>query len=225
VLWLLDPPRRAGSWRLAVASGLAGAGVGLLVNQLITHLWERPRPYASSADIIAVIPPSHDPSFPSDHATAAFGIAVGVFLVRRDAGRVLLAWAALIGLSRVLAGMHYPSDVLAGALVGAVSAVVVARVARRPLEAAVRVVSRATDPPLDLAARLRPVSQTVGSPEVRRAAVALAGAALLGVFACAMRDHLLDEMPLGVLGAWTLIVALAAMVAGRSAIPHLDQPR
>src|SRR5947209_4915195 len=117
-LWLFDAPGRPAVWRRACAAGLSAASVGLLINQLVSHLWDRPRPYQAHASIVPLLSPSHDPSFPSDHATAAFAIAFGILFVTRRAGWPFLAGAFLIGLSRVLAGMHYPTDVLAGALIG-----------------------------------------------------------------------------------------------------------
>lgn len=58
-------------------------------------------------------------SFPSDHAVLFFAFATGVFLVSRKAGLVLYAHAiVVICLARVYLGGHYPSDMLAGALLG-----------------------------------------------------------------------------------------------------------
>src|SRR5207249_9998191 len=53
---------------------------------------------------------SHDPSLPSDHASAAFAIAFAVFLFDRVIGSVFLAAAAVIGVGRVFIGAHYPLD-------------------------------------------------------------------------------------------------------------------
>jgi undecaprenyl-diphosphatase len=80
----------------------------------------------------------HDPgqSFPSDHATAAFGIALTVLVfLSRSWGMLLSVVAVLISFSRVYDGVHYPGDVLAGAVVallGVVLAVAVAVVFARP---------------------------------------------------------------------------------------------
>jgi hypothetical protein len=80
-------------------------------------------------------------------------------------------------------------------------------------------VSRILDPVVALAARPQAVSRTLGSPGVRRAAVVVAGGVTLLVFAHSLRHHLIDEMPLLVLGGWAAVVALAAVVAGRSTGP------
>jgi undecaprenyl-diphosphatase len=119
-----------GKWRSVngrhgvVAAGFS-ALLGLAVAHLITDLWARPRPYAAHpADAHLFVPASHDPSFPSDHATAAFAIAVAILLRHRKAGVVALALAVLVALARVVVGVHYPSDVLGGAAIGTLAALV-----------------------------------------------------------------------------------------------------
>ena len=152
-LWLLAPPYGALRWKLASASALTAAAVAMLANQALAHVWERPRPYAAHASLHLLAPASPDPSFPSDHAAAAFAIAFAVLVFSRRAGAVFLGMAALIGLSRLALGMHYPSDVLAGLAVGCLSACVVTVSARRPLTRCVATLSKATDPLLSRAWR------------------------------------------------------------------------
>lgn len=66
-------------------------------------------------------------SFPSDHATAAFGVALAVFaFLSRPWGTVLLVAAALIGFARVYAGVHYPVDIAGAALVALIAVLLVA---------------------------------------------------------------------------------------------------
>ena len=79
----------------------------------------RSRPYDCIRGLIPLITPPTDYSFPSGHTAASF--AVGVLLFRKLPKRYgipALVLAALIGFSRLYLGVHYPSDVLAGALLG-----------------------------------------------------------------------------------------------------------
>lgn len=153
-LWLLDRPGGGNRWKLASASALASAGLALLVNRAVAALWDRPRPYEAHHVAHVWGGRSHDPSFPSDHASAAFGIAFAVFLFDRLVGSLFLAAAVLISAGRVFVGAHYPADVLAGCAVGIACAVVVVRLARPFLAACVRLVERLTDPVVAPAWRL-----------------------------------------------------------------------
>ena len=67
-------------------------------------------------------------SFPSDHAVLAFALATAVFLAHRSVGMFAYAWAALvICLPRMYLGIHYPSDIVGGALIGIAIMVAAAR--------------------------------------------------------------------------------------------------
>lgn len=149
-LWLLARPGGTSKWKLASVSALGAAGAALLVNQAIGLLWTRPRPFMAHADALVFGTPARDGSFPSDHASAAFAIAVAVLLLDRLAGSAFLAAAITVVASRLLAGAHYPSDVVAGALVGTLCGVAVVRAGRPLATRIVSVVERATDPPLRL---------------------------------------------------------------------------
>ena len=214
-LWLLDPPGQPGIWRRATAAGLSAAALGLLANQVVAQLWHRPRPYQDHPlGVLPLLSPSHERSFPSDHATAAFAIAFGILFVTRRTGWLFLAWAVLIGISRVLAGMHYPTDVLAGAVVGLAAGYFTARIAMPVLWRLILFVSRITDPLLASIGKLPPIRELAASASLRRRLVILAGGALLAVFAFRLRNHLIDEMPLIALAAWIGGVVLASRIAG-----------
>jgi membrane-associated phospholipid phosphatase len=146
-LWFLARPYGNPRWKLASASALVAAAVAMLTNQAIAHLWDRPRPFTSHPALTHVLSArSTDPSFPSDHAAAAFAIAFAVLVFSRRAGALFLAAATLIGLSRIALGMHYPSDVLAGMLVGLGSALLVTQAGRPWIARLVALVSRLSDP-------------------------------------------------------------------------------
>jgi undecaprenyl-diphosphatase len=97
----------------------ASAALALLLNQPIAHLVERTRPYLKHPDHAnLLISRSHDPSFPSDHATGAFALAFAIWLYDRTLGAILLVLAAILSFARVYVGTHYPGDVVAGAAIG-----------------------------------------------------------------------------------------------------------
>lgn len=154
-LWLLARPGGGRKWKLASACALGSAGLGLLLNQLLAKIWDRPRPFATHPSAHVWGSRSHDPSFPSDHASAAFGIAFAVFFFDRLVGSVFLAAAVVIGAGRVFIGEHYPLDVVAGCLVGLAAALLVTKVAKPAIEWLVRLVERVTDPILAPLWRLR----------------------------------------------------------------------
>jgi undecaprenyl-diphosphatase len=131
-----------GKWRSVsgrhgvIAAGLSVA-LALAIAQVIAHIWERPRPYVAHADSAHLfIQASHDSSFPSDHAAAAFAIAVSLLLGHRRIGVLAMIMATVLSVARVAVGTHYPGDVLAGALLGSAVALALWQpIVRRPLHA------------------------------------------------------------------------------------------
>src|SRR3954453_16626099 len=119
LVFLIPWPRRRAERRSGAVLATAAAGLGLLINQPIAHAVDRLRPYlAHPAHAHLLITRSHDPSFPSDHATGGFALAFGIWLYDRTLGTILLALAAILSFARVYVGTHYPGDVVAGALIG-----------------------------------------------------------------------------------------------------------
>lgn len=147
-LWFLDRPGPWYRFKIAFLVGLTSAAVGLLASQVITHFWNRERPYvAHPHETFLLATPSQEPSFPSDHAIAAFAIAVSVALIGgRLLGSLFLAGATLLALARVFVGLHYPGDVAGGALIGLLSALLVFVAADGRFVSIARLLSRLTDP-------------------------------------------------------------------------------
>jgi len=147
IIWFWPGERAERNTRQwGVINATIAAAVALGVNQIIIRIWERPRPFVADPHAILLLSPSHDPSFPSDHATFAFGVAVALFLSLRRIGIIALIFAALIAFARVYVGEHYVTDVLAGAVIG--GGVALAIDWARPL------VMPVLNPPLRLARRM-----------------------------------------------------------------------
>jgi undecaprenyl-diphosphatase len=96
------------------------------LSHLLKSTTNRPRPYVAMPHLHTLISRPTSEFFPSSHATTAFAVVL-TFLIPRH-WPLFFAAAALVGFSRLYVGVHYPTDVLAGAAVGAPSR----RRARRP---------------------------------------------------------------------------------------------
>lgn len=104
-------------------------------NYLISLVYFRVRPFAALMDVHQlIVKEATEKSFPSDHAALAFAIAIAVLLAHRKWGVAMLVMAVLVAFGRVFVGVHYPTDILVGALVGAFWAIVVDRYGRNALQ-------------------------------------------------------------------------------------------
>ena len=96
----------------------ASALLALLIGQGIGNIVDRARPYETLSNVHVLISRTTDFSFPSDHATAAGAVAIGLLLTNRRVGIFTIVAALVMAIDRVYVGAHYPSDVLAGLLLG-----------------------------------------------------------------------------------------------------------
>jgi undecaprenyl-diphosphatase len=146
-LWLLARPGGSPRFKLATAAAGCSAVLAIVANVVLGKIWFQDRPFVDHpSQTVLVSHHAADNAFPSDHASVAFAIAFAVLFLAWRVGVFFLLFALGIGVGRVFAGVHYPSDILASLLVGLGAALIVVVVLRRPLEWAVRLVSRATDP-------------------------------------------------------------------------------
>ena len=119
-LWFTgrDPEHRERNQR-AVWCALIGAGFACAIVAICNAFYDRLRPfdmYPGEVELLFYRPT--DPSFPSNTAASAFAFASGIWLGNRRVGYLLLLPAFLASFARVFVGVHYPFDVLGGALIG-----------------------------------------------------------------------------------------------------------
>jgi undecaprenyl-diphosphatase len=120
----------------SILAGLVGIGLGRCLQQMMP---ERLRPM-HDPQLGFQLPYGARPkalegwsSFPSDHAVLFFGLATAIWLWSRAWGAIAFLWALLIVcIPRIYMGYHYPSDIIAGALLGMVTMVAVQRIPAPP---------------------------------------------------------------------------------------------
>lgn len=125
-----------------------GALVAIGLNQPVARLVHEGRPFAAFPHALVLVDHSHDFSFPSDHAVMAGAVAAGVLLTHRRLGWIAVVAAVALAFARVYVGAHFPLDVVAGLLFGAIVSVVGYLAVRPVLVRAVTALSRTPIRPL-----------------------------------------------------------------------------
>ena len=95
-----------------------------ILTPLLKFFVDRPRPY-EALSFSPLLSSLDSAAFPSGHATFFFALGMAIFLILRSTGWWFLGAAFLIGLARVFVGVHWPIDIVAGALIGIASALFV----------------------------------------------------------------------------------------------------
>jgi undecaprenyl-diphosphatase len=105
---------------VAIALRMLAAGIiGLVAYKLLKSSTSRPRPYLVLGGVRLGIAPLDAFSFPSGHTLHAVAFTLVAVSHFPALASVLVPFTLLVALSRVVLGLHYPSDVLAGAAIGA----------------------------------------------------------------------------------------------------------
>lgn len=103
--------------QVAYSAALA-VGLSVLLFMCVKNLIGRPRPFETWGALTCLMAPPDKFSFPSGHTMTAFAVWGALFIGTPVLSYLYLAIAILIGLSRIFLGLHYPTDVLVGAVLG-----------------------------------------------------------------------------------------------------------
>lgn len=120
------------SRRCGILMGLTMLFCLALGNGVIKNLVARPRPFQVLGNPeILIIPPPSEYSFPSGHTMHGMASAVTIFLHNRKAGIAALLGAAVIAFSRMYLFVHFPTDILGGAIIGTLAALMMYALAKK----------------------------------------------------------------------------------------------
>ncbi|MDQ7093605.1 phosphatase PAP2 family protein [Desulfosporosinus sp. PR] len=122
--WITLPQKESKKRHALVVAGFSGI-LALCVNAVIGHFFFRPRPFVTlpKGTFTQLIPHSMDTSFPSNHTSGSFGFAAGSWKNTQVWTRkVFTILAIVVAFARIYTGVHWPTDVLAGVIIGIISA-------------------------------------------------------------------------------------------------------
>lgn len=124
VLWVIDGKIK----REQVLHAILAVAVAWGIAQVIKAVFPTVRPFELNGLTPLTLLPSSDGAFPSGHSAAAFALATTIWLHDKKIGSVFFIAALTVGAARVWGNVHYPVDILGGAILGAVVAFLIEKV-------------------------------------------------------------------------------------------------
>jgi len=100
-------------WKAFAAAFLARG-----IAQIIYWFFPRKRPFVDNDDVKLILKPKPTPSFPSGHAISFFAFSMVIYYFNPLLGKIFFLISALMGIARVYGGVHWPMDVIVGAIIG-----------------------------------------------------------------------------------------------------------
>lgn len=113
---------------MVLVAAVSAVFARLVLKTIILWFYPRPRPYVSLPSVhqlVGVSPSETLQSFPSGHTLFFFAISTAVYIYNKKLGILFYIASIAMGLARIFVGVHWPSDIIAGALFGIVTTLVV----------------------------------------------------------------------------------------------------
>lgn len=135
VIWLFTDRRQSSAQKwfwFFTAFGSAGIARGV-ITEIIRYFYHHSRPFVENPVVVLIEENSH--SFPSGHVIFIFALAAVAYFYNKKLGWIIGIGGLVVGLARVIAGVHWPSDILGGIIIGVLFAVFSYKVIARKLRA------------------------------------------------------------------------------------------
>jgi membrane-associated phospholipid phosphatase len=94
------------------------AGIAILISELISLIYVRQRPFVAVPGVKLLVPHGADGGMPSHHVVFMATLIASVYIYQKRLATLLAVLTVISGIARVAAGIHYPSDIVAGAVLG-----------------------------------------------------------------------------------------------------------
>ncbi|MBO1582757.1 undecaprenyl-diphosphatase [Bacillus sp. XF8] len=111
--------------RMMIIQGGLAFIVAEIIGKIVGQFYSHQQPFAVLPNVNQLVEHEIDNSFPSDHTILFFSLCASIWLIRKKEGWLWLMLAFCVAISRIWVGVHYPIDVVTGALVGIISALFV----------------------------------------------------------------------------------------------------
>ncbi len=93
------------------------SGLAWCISKILKIIINTPRPFDAFSNVHSLFPET-GAGFPSGHATAFSALAIAIFLSHKKAGYVFIFFAFIIGIARIIGGVHFPLDIIGGFVLG-----------------------------------------------------------------------------------------------------------
>ena len=114
-------------WKEIIFVFLA-SGIGWVLADILKMIFKTPRPFNAFQNVFSLIPETGF-AFPSQHAVFFSALAVSLFFCHKKIGYWFVFFALIIGITRIIAGVHFPIDILGGFILGTFTAIIVRKFA------------------------------------------------------------------------------------------------
>jgi membrane-associated phospholipid phosphatase len=96
------------------------AGIAIAISEAISAIYTRQRPFVADSEVTLLVPHSADGGMPSHHVVFMVALVASVYFYQKGFAALLAGLTLMSGVARVVAGIHYPSDILVAAILGVV---------------------------------------------------------------------------------------------------------
>ncbi|WP_242634562.1 undecaprenyl-diphosphatase [Bacillus timonensis] len=111
--------------RIMVMSSLLSVGIAVLLGRVAGMVHSNNQPFAELPNVNQLVEKAVNNSFPSDHTMIFFAVCFSFFLFKKPGRYLWMVLACLVGFARIWVGVHYPGDILVGAILAIFAALLV----------------------------------------------------------------------------------------------------